>query len=81
MKGKPMPNRSKRASAVGPRAQAACDRACAGYAQVIELADKVSEDIDQITMPGVPVELDEDDSMVTSLEAIVIDHQLAAAKG
>lgn len=71
-----MPVRAKRASAVGPRAQAACERACAGYDRVIDLATKVSEDIDQITVPGVPVEIHEDDSMVMMVEELAV-----AAKG
>ena len=66
---------------MGHRAVAASERVCARYDRVAELADKVSEDIDQITMPGVPVEIGEEDSLVTQLETLVEHNRVAAAKG
>lgn len=77
----PNPPRAKRASVLGPRAQAACDRACNGYARVCDLADKLSDDIDQLTMPGTPVEISEEDSIVTTLESIVDSPRAVAGGG
>lgn len=74
-----MSERSKRPSTAGPRAQAACMRACSSYQRVAALAKQVNEDLDEITIPGVPVEIHEEDSIVTSTEA-VIEHQIAISR-
>jgi hypothetical protein len=76
-----MSERAKRVSSMGPRAQAMCDLACDGFARVIGLAKKVSDDIDQITSPGVPIEISEEDSMVTELEAMVDLHKAVGVGG
>lgn len=57
------------------RAHAACVRACSAHDRVADLARQVTEDLDQLTQPGVPVEISEEDSLVTSIETVLDQHQ------
>lgn len=67
-------NGARRLSTAGPRAQAACAHACEAHKRVADLARTVAEDLDQVTQPGVPVEISEEDSIVTTLEAAIKEH-------
>lgn len=72
-----MPNSRKlvRNSTAGARAQSACLRACADYDRVTELAEQVGDDIDDLTIPGIPnVEIDPESSIVTVLEDAILMH-------
>lgn len=72
--------RKVRDSTAGPRAQSACMRACADFDRVTELAHQVSEDLDDLTIPGIPnVEIDPESSLVTTLEDAIEKHIAAIA--
>jgi hypothetical protein len=71
----PNSKRTKSISANHDRAVAACARACSAHAHVTQLAHRVTEDLDQITMPGVPIQIDEEDSIVTHVEAMLEQHR------
>jgi len=66
---------------------AAGNRACAAYARVERFADRVSEEIDEVTAPhGIQtIGLDEEDSLVTTIEKTiavvrVVDDDLSRVK-
>lgn len=58
-------------SFVGQRTAAAAVRATDAHLQVAMLARKVAAELDEITLPGVPVEIDEEDSLVTTIAAVI----------
>ena len=53
------------------RSNLANARACRAHDDVIKVTQRVSEDLDQITQPGVPIEISEEDSMVTQIESVL----------
>lgn len=70
------------------RLVAAGNRACAAYDRVKRFADRVSDEIDEVTAPhGIPVtNLDDEDSLVTTIEKTiervrVVDDELSRSKG
>lgn len=74
-----MPNSRRRAqddSLSGQRLQSACIRACDSRASVKRAADRLNEELDQVTAPGgVQVGgLSEEDSMVTTVAAVIEKH-------
>lgn len=61
------------------RAIAAAERTVEIHDRVRVAADRVSRDIDELTHPGVPITISDDDSIVTSIEAMI--EQRKAASG
>lgn len=61
------------------RAHAATERTVEIHDRVRVAADRVSRDIDDLTHPGVPIPISDEDSIVTSLEAMI--EQRKAASG
>ena len=55
----------------GDRAGAAFARTCDSYRHVQLLANHVAEELDEITSPGVVHQFDEEDSLVTTVSAVL----------
>lgn len=55
------------------RVQVAGTKACEAYDRLRRLADRLSEEMEEVTAPhGVPTQdLDSDDSLVTTIEAVM----------
>jgi hypothetical protein len=68
-----MPTRTRFAegSQSGDRATAAFARTCDSYRRVQLLAKHVAEELDEITSPGVIQQFDEEDSLVTTVSAVL----------
>lgn len=69
----PIPKSTARARAI-----AAAERTVEIHDRVRVAADRVSRDIDELTHPGVPIHISEEDSVVTTLEAMIVERKAAS---
>ncbi len=61
------------------RTEAAKVRFYDSHNEVIRKARRVSDELDQVTLPGVPIEISEEDSIVTTTVAVLESHKEAKA--
>jgi len=64
-------SRPTREQSARARSITACEKLCEVHDRVRIAADRVSRDIDDLTSPGIPVEIAEDDSLVIALDTII----------
>jgi hypothetical protein len=53
------------------RAATAAKRSCDAQDDLMKKILELSDELDQITMPGVPVEISEEDSIVTQIDGML----------
>lgn len=66
---------------VSARTTAAVERAVEVHDRVRVAADRICREIDEMTMPGVPITISDEDSVVTTLEAVIAEHAEHKAAG
>lgn len=62
------------------RSVTACEKLCEVHDRVRVAADRVSRDIDDLTNPGVPIEISDEDSMVIVLDTMIKQNKAASSR-
>lgn len=81
---------ARKATEVGPhkeppqtargRSITACEKICEAHDRVRVAVDRVSRDIDDLTSPGIPIEISEEDSLVIVLDTMIKQNKSASGR-